>query len=145
MVDTGLFENKVFDEIKTDLSNTFSNEFSDLSVYSEYVETPATFPCVSFFMRNDIDYQNANTIDSVGHTVDVTFEANIYANGTLKKTNAKRIAKTINTTMNRLGINRTFFNQIPNMDRSIFRITIRWNCKVKQLNETENINFFVFH
>lgn len=145
MVDTGLFENKVFDEIKTDLSNAFSNEFDNLSVYSEYVETPAGFPCVSFYMRNDTDYKSANTIDKVGNRADVTFECNIYTNGQLKKTNAKRIMKTINTTMSNLGFNRTFFNQIPNVDRSIFRITVRWNCTVSQTIETDKTNFFVYH
>lgn len=144
MVDTGLFENKVFDEVKADLLNAFSTTFTSLSVYSEYVETPAGFPCVSMYMRDDTDYRPSNTINTIGNRANVTFETNIYTNGQLKKTNAKKIMKTINTTMNRLGFVRTFFNQIPNVDRSIYRITVRWTCTVGQINENENINFFVF-
>lgn len=148
MIDTATtdFENKVIDSVKTALSNAFSATYPNMPVYAEYVELPAAFPCVSIWMRDNAVYTQGGAIDKIENKARVTFECNVFCNDGSKKTTAKNIAGVIDAAMENCGFTRTFYNPIPNVDRTIYRLTMRWEAVVsKGITDGENTTFYVFH
>jgi hypothetical protein len=57
------------------------------------------------------------------------YECNVYSDkATGKKTEARSIAKLVDETMQDMKFTRTFFQPMPNLDRTIYRITLRWEA-----------------
>ena len=57
------------------------------------------------------------------------YECNVYSDkATGKKAEARAIAKLVDTTMQNMKFTRTFYQPLPNLDRTIFRITMRWEA-----------------
>lgn len=122
-------ENLVF----TKLATAIRTAYSGASVYGEYVETPATFPCVTIVEADNKVYEPARDLDGIEHYAQVLYEINIYTNdATGKKSKAKAIAKVIDGIMSEMLFQRTFRGQTPNIDRSIYRITMRYQGVVRE-------------
>jgi len=125
-------ENKVFNDVSVDLISTYSTLYPTLTRYSEYVELPTQFPCVSFYEESNVVNKSMSTLNEIEAFADVSYNCNVYANSGDKKKTCKDIASTISDTMKRLGFVRTFYNQIPNADRTVYRITMRFEGTVEK-------------
>ena len=60
------------------------------------------------------------------------------ANG--KKAEARAIADLVDKTMQGMKFTRTFYQPLPNLDRTIYRITLRWEAVAGEPITTENGN-----
>lgn len=122
-------ENIIFTELATALRTAHSG----IQVYGEYVETPAKFPCVTIVEADNSVYEYTRDLSGVEHYARVMYEINIYTNkaGSLKS-GAKAIAKTIDTYMIGRLFTRTFMGQTPNVDRTLYRITMRYTAVVRE-------------
>lgn len=116
-------ENIIF----TNLANAIQAFRNDCTVYGEYVEAPASFPCVTIVESDNHILERMIDLDNNENYAQVMYEINVYtndANG--KKSAAKSIANVIDGQMNAMKFTRTFRGQTPNIDRTIYRITMRY-------------------
>lgn len=122
-------ENKVFSTVATALRAVFN----PISVYGEYAETLATFPCVTLIEDDNTTYQRTQDDSLQEHHASLMYTANIYSNKSSgRKAEAKAIADLVDTTMQGMKFTRTMRSQTPNIDRSIYRITIRYTAVVEE-------------
>ena len=122
-------ENIIF----TTLATALRTAYTGIKVYGEYVETPAGFPCVTIVEADNAVYAPTRDLSGVEHHAEVMYEINIYTNkGDSKKSDAKKIAQTIDTLMGGMLFTRTFRGQTPNIDRTIYRITLRYKGVVRE-------------
>ena len=117
-------ENQVFNTVV----NALRASYNGISVYGEYIETPSSFPCVTLveddnseIVSNTTLYRNPETASNLMYT------ANVYSNlKTGKKAQAKAIMDVVDTQMRNMGFSRTMRSQLPNVDRTIYRVTARY-------------------
>lgn len=122
-------ENIVF----TALADAIRTAYPTASVYGEFVEVPASFPCISIVEADNRVLERTRDLDGVEHYAQLMYEINIYTNDASgKKTKAKAIANLIDGIMGGMLFTRTFRGQTPNVDRSIYRITMRYSGVVRE-------------
>ena len=135
-------ENIVF----TRLANAIRTSFTGASVYGEYVETPASFPCVTIVEADNKVYERTRDLDGIEHHAQVMYEINIYTNDSAgKKSKAKSLAQVIDNEMSDMLFTRTFRGQTPNIDRSIYRITMRYQAVVSEAVNESGTLYHVIH
>lgn len=135
-------ENIVFDR----LAKAVRTLYSGASVYGEYVETPATFPCVTIVEADNNVLQRTRDLDKNEHYANLMYEINIYTNDTTaKKSKAKSIAAVIDDEMSAMLFTRTFRGQTPNIDRTIYRITLRYSGVVSEPKEVDGKILYIMH
>ena len=122
-------ENLIVDKVNTGLA-TLKQTYPKLKVVSEYVETMAEFPLVSVVEEDNYTHLGTQDGELADHAVNVMFAVNIYTHGKNKKSIAKQIASTVDATMLNNLFTRTFMGQTPNVDRTVYRITMRYTAVV---------------
>lgn len=117
-------ENEVFNTV----ANALRASYSGISVYGETVETPSSFPSVSLVEDDNSEIEFNKTLARKPETAcNLMYTANVYSNlKTGKKAQAKAIMDVIDQRMHDMGFIRTMRSQIPNLDRTIYRITARY-------------------
>ena len=116
-------ENIIFTAVATAVRAAYSGA----SIYGEYVEVPASFPCVSVVEADTRVYERTRDLSGIEHHAELMYEINIYTNDSNgKKSKAKAIAQIVDNVMSGMLFTRTFRGQTPNIDRSIYRITLRY-------------------
>ena len=130
-------ENKVINDVFTAVRTAYSGA----SCYGEYVSVPAAFPCVTLYEADNSTYRRSQDTDLQEHHARVMYECNVYSDKQSgKKKEARDIAKLIDATMQSMKFTRTFYSPLPNLDRTIFRITMRWEAIVGDPITTDNNN-----
>lgn len=120
-------ENKVLSVVR----EAVLAQYPTASVYGEYVEVPASFPCVT--VTEDTNYTYVYTKDEqlAEHHAEVQYAVNVYSN---KQTGAKLEAKAImniaDNAMQGMKFWRTMTRQVPNVDRTIYRLIARYRAVV---------------
>lgn len=128
-------ENLVVDKVFRAVSTAFANAVC----YSEYVEVPAAFPCVTLYEADNRSYRPSDDEQLSDHQVHVMYECNVYSDKTDgKKAEAKQIADIVDSTMQSMKFTRTMRSQIPNVDRTIYRVTMRFEAVVGEPIVTDN-------
>lgn len=118
-------ENKVLDTVFAAVRTSYTNA----QCYGEYVAVPAAFPCVCLWEANNTTHKKSLDPDLHEHQANLMYECNVYsdkANG--HKAEARAIAKIVDATMQSMKFTRTFMQAIPNLDRTIYRMTLRWEA-----------------
>ena len=110
-------ENKVYTILKTALGN-------NVDTSSMYVESPTSFPHVSIMQEDSVTYlpTRDNTCNE-NHAL-ITFGINIYTEG--NKAAAKSLLGIIDDTMIGMDFERDMVTEIPNEQRGIYRIFVRY-------------------
>lgn len=120
-------ENKVLSVVREAVLAQYPNA----SVYGEYVEVPESFPCVT--VTEDTNYTYVYTRDDspYEHHADVQYAVNVYSN---KQDGAKLEARAIlnvaDIAMQSMKFWRTMSRQVPNVDRTIYRVLARYHAVV---------------
>ena len=121
-------ENQVFNRIATRISE----QFPDIFMTGEYVNSPSSFPAVSLVeMDNSILEYTADSGSNENHA-NVMYEVNVYSNKTTgKKTECKSIIALIDTEMTAMGFVRSTLTPVPNeYDSTIYRMVARYRAVV---------------
>lgn len=135
-------ENIIF----TRLARALRTQFSGISVYGEFVEAPASFPCVTIVEADNKVYERTRDLSGVEHHAQVMYEINVYSNkANGKKSEAKSISNMIDGMMTDMLFTRTFRGQTPNIDRTIYRITLRYQGVVREAVEKDGTIYHVMH
>ncbi len=128
-------ENKVLDTVFT----AVKTQYSGANCYGEYVAVPSAFPCVSLYEASNITYRPSQDTDLQEHQSTLMYLCNVYSDkATGKKAEARDIANIIDRTMQDMKFTRTFFEPLPNLDRTIYRITMRFEAVAGEPIVTEN-------
>ena len=108
--------------------NALRAQFPNISVYDQMVETPEQFPSVSLVEDDNSEVIENVTFDRSPETAcNLMYTANAYSNlQTGKKAQTKAIMDVIDSCMKDMGFTRTMRSQLPNLDRTIYRITARY-------------------
>ena len=128
-------ENKVLSVVR----EAVLAQYPTASVYGEYVEVPASFPCVT--VTEDTNYTYVYTKDEqlAEHHAEVQYSINVYSN---KQTGAKLEAKAImniaDNAMQGMKFWRTMTRQVPNVDRTIYRLIARYRAVVGEPTQVGN-------
>ena len=115
-------ENKVIDN----LSQAFDGV---AKVSGVFVESPAEFPWVYAREISNSEYQRSIDNDLHDHHASVTFRVEYYSAARVgAKQEIKALAQIGDIAMQNMKFTRTFYQPLPNLDRTIFRITMRWEA-----------------
>ena len=118
--------------IYTQVRNAVLASFTNADVSSEYVENPAKFPHICLEMEDDSVMAEYLTAQNREFASLQTFTANIYTNTPTAKSDAKAIAQVVDNAMQGLGFRRALYMRTPNIDRTIYRLTLRYEGIVSQ-------------
>ena len=122
-------ENLIVTKVDTALT-PLKQTYTDLKVVSDYIEVNEAFPLVSVVQSNNYTHLGTQDAELEDHAVNVAFEINVYTNDAKKKSTAKEIASVVDAEMLNNLYTRTYMGQTPNVDRTIYRITMRYTAVV---------------
>lgn len=136
-------ENFIVDKVNTAIAS-LKTTYPNIKVVSDYIETSETFPLVSVVESDNYTHLATQDAALVDHAANVSFEINIFANDKKKKSTAKNIAAVVDATMLSNLFTRTFMGQTPNVDRTIFRITMRYTAVVWPVVNGNSITYQMY-
>lgn len=120
-------ENIVINTIKTAVQTAYPT----CTVYGVYVEAPSSFPCVSIVEDDNYTYLQTQDEALQEHQANVMYSINVFSNLSAgAKEQAKAIMAVIDTAMQNMKFTRTVRSQIPNVDRTIYRVVARYTAIV---------------
>lgn len=135
-------ETRVIDQIY----KSISAEYPKAVVENRYIESASEFPFIAVYEQNNsnaIRYEEFSDGELYNNLV---YEVQIFTNDKLKKQTAKAIAQIVDEQMRTMGFSRSFMNPIPNIDRTIYRIAMRYTAIVQNptLAQTDN-TIYLYH
>lgn len=120
-------ENKVLSVVR----EAVLAQYPTASVYGEYVETPESFPCVTVVEDTNYTYVYTKDEQLDEHHCEVQYAVNVYSD---KQTGAKLEARAIlavaDEAMQGMKFWRTMSRQVPNVDRTIYRVLARYRAVI---------------
>lgn len=134
-------ENYIFNDVATKLRN----DFSGINVSGEYVNAPASFPCVTIEQANSTVVKSFRT-DQIENLTNVMYEVNIYSNkASGRKAEAKNIASKVDQYFSALGFTRTMLNPIPNLaDSTIYRLVGRYTANIDLITVGTSESYIIY-
>lgn len=134
-------ENVVFDRVARAL--LAYDENTDVSAYP--VEMPESFPHAVLYESDNSVYRRSQTLERIENHALLAYEVNVYCVGDGRKAQAKALADIIDSEMEGMRFVRTFRGQTPNVDRDIYRITMRYRGVASQpitVGEDQFVNIY---
>lgn len=137
-------------DIETLVFNTVANavqaEVPNAEIYGEYVEAPATFPCVYIVEDSNTTYEESLDESGTENHARISYEINVYSDKRIgKKSFAKRMMDIVDDAMQGMYFVRTFRGQTPNLDRTVYRYTSRYEAIVsKGYQEGDDIVHYIY-
>ena len=135
-------ENKVLSVVR----DAVLAQYPSASVYGEYVEVPESFPCVT--VSEDTNYTYIYTKDdSISeHHCEVQYAINVYSN---KQNGAKQEVRKImniaDNAMQGMKFWRTMTRQVPNVDRTVYRMIARYRAVIEEPKEVgDNLVYQIY-
>lgn len=120
-------------------------DYPTLKVGSMYVDLPTEMPYISVEEIDNYTYRETHVDLQEEHAV-VTFDVNVWANDPTLKTTAKRIVDVVDTAMQSLKFTRITSGVFPNIDRTIYRYTMRYEAIVQKGKEDgDTIIYQMYH
>ena len=121
-------ENLVVDTITKAIE---ASSYSSTDVVSDYTDTPSSFPCVSVIEADNYTYRRTQDNDLKEHHTNVMYEVNVYSNKAEEsKSEAKAILEIVDSAFQNIKFTRIFKNNIPNKDKTIYRIVARYEAVI---------------
>lgn len=137
-------ENFIVDKVNKAVAS-LKTTYPDLCVVGDYIEKTEKFPCISVVESDNYTHIPTQDAALVDHAANVAFEINIFTNnGNKRKSTAKSIAAVVDAEMLNNLFTRTFMGQTPNVDRTIFRITMRYTAVVWPVVSGNNITYQMY-
>lgn len=125
-------ENQVFNTIYDTLTGLVDGSgnplYPDISISSEYVRVPPSFPHVSATMSDSYVARGEQTTNEAENLTAFMFEINVYSNKQNgKKSECKAIMQVIDELLFGLNMQRTSMTPVPNLeDATIYRLVARY-------------------
>ena len=125
-------ENDVFTKVYAAVMANHPNAF----VSNEYEPVISQFPAVTVVESDNSVYERMRTVN-IDNADEVMYEINVYSNAVAgKKTEAKELLATVDSTMTSLGFTRRMMQAVPNYrDAKIYRVLCRYAAVVGDGNQ----------
>lgn len=108
-------------------------EYSDCYFTTSNPDSVSQNRVVSITENNNSTYEKSLDYENREHHANVTFQIDVYSNSTDgKKEEAKAIQALVDDAMLGMSFKRVFCNPTPNIDRSYYRITSRYEAVVSE-------------
>lgn len=135
-------ESAVFDTVY----NAVHASFPSARIDAGYIERSAVFPAVTVVETNSVPVSSTNTDNCAENFTRLSYEVNIYSDKQdTAKSEARSIAKVADTAMQSMKFRRTMMHQLPNQDRTIFRLYMRYEVIVGIKTDMEGNNVYQFY
>lgn len=119
-------ENMIVDKVY----NAVHAAYPNARVVSMYTENSTVFPLVSIYESDNYSHRATQDGEAKDHAVNVAYTVSVFTNDPLKKSTAKAIADVVDGVMIENLFTRTMRMQVPNLDRTIYRIELRYEAVV---------------
>jgi len=136
-------ENKVLSVVR----EAVLAEYPNASVYGEYIDVPESFPCVTVTEDTNYTYVYSKDEQLMEHHAEVQYAVNVYSNlQTGAKLEVRKIMGIADNAMQSMKFWRTMSRQVPNVDRSIYRMIARYRAVVGEptVDEQGNLVFQMY-
>lgn len=128
-------ENKILSVVR----DAVLAQYPDACVYGEYVQTPDHFPCVTVTEETNYTYTRSLDAELGEHHTEVQYAINVYSDKQSgAKLEARKILAIADSAMLGLRFYRTMSRQVPNIDRTIYRVLARYHAVVSVPVESGN-------
>ena len=118
-------------------------EYPRFVLYDSYPDKSDTFPCGAFEMTDNRTYVESQDTNLHENHARIFIAIDIYSNKQNgRKTEAKKIAEIVDNTMQDYNFTRTMYRPTPNVDRSIWRITLRYEAVVAKPTTSGNTDTY---
>ena len=135
-------ENKVLSIVRA----AVITQFPTASVYGEYVEVPESFPCITVTEDTNYTYVYSKDNNPLENHAEVMYAINVYSNKQSgAKLEAKKILSLADNAMQENGFWRTMTRQVPNVDRTAYRLIARYRAVVEAPKEVGNDLVFTIY
>ena len=132
-------ESRVFTAVRS----AILAQFPGIDIKGESVDVPESFPCVTIEEIANTTLARTQDESLEEHHATLGYAINVFTNTTnTKKSVAKKIANVADNAMQELMFTRTFKSPTPNVDRTIFRLTMRYEGIVGQPIEVEGVESY---
>lgn len=125
----------VYNYIFTQVYNGVVTDTPTCKVAEGYPPVSSTFPIVTVNEIDNSTLEYSQDNDLKEHHARVSIGIEVYANGEDKKATATHLAKLVDNLMQNLKFTRTMKAPMPNIDDSIYRITLRYTAIVGEPKE----------
>ena len=112
----------VFDRI----ARLLIQKYQGITVSDKYESVIASLPYVSIEEKDNYTHQKTQTEKAIENHANILYEVNVYTNGNNAKALCKSISSDIDEAMQSIYFTRTMTSQTPNIDRNIYRVTMRY-------------------
>lgn len=112
--------------VYTNVRNVLKGTWPSISVSSRYSDNPSSIPHVSVEETDSYVRSDAISTSDREYAADLTYTVNIFTNTATAKQDAKEIAVVVNDAFSELGFARSMKQEMPNIDRTIYRLTMRF-------------------
>ena len=135
----------VYNLIFTTLYNGIHASYPDVDVKNEYIDESANFPCITVTEDSQTDYRR-----SMGYQLEVPHArlmvaVNVYTNSEYRQSEARTLMSKVDEIMHGMKFTKTFCQPTPNIDRTIYRMTARYEIVVREGEQIgNNIVFQVY-
>lgn len=114
--------------VYTNIRNAVKAFNANISVSGTYADVPSSFPHVSIEETDNASVSSTISTSDREYAANITFTANIYTNTATAKTDAKAIAVVVNDAFTDMGFVRSMKQEMPNIDRTIYRLILRFQA-----------------
>jgi hypothetical protein len=127
-------ENEIFAEVAEKVYARFSEKYPDLFMTGEYVESPASFPCISLVEMDNAVFRQSQTAEGRENHATVMYELNVYSNKKDgKKAVCKEIVAFVDEVLMNLNFTRMMLEPIPNANEvTIYRMLGRYRAVISK-------------
>lgn len=127
--------------VYTNIRNAVKAYNSSISVSGSYEPTPSSFPHVSVEETDSYTVASAISNTDRERAADLTYTVNIYTNTATAKTDARKIAAVVNDAFVAMGFNRSMKQEMPNIDRTIYRLILRFQATAWKAYDGEDRHY----
>lgn len=114
--------------IYTAVRNAAKQAVPSVSVSGTYNDVPSSFPHISIEETDSFSRADFVSTSDREYAANLTYTVNIYTNTATAKTDAKGLAAVVNDAFSALGFVRSMKQEMPNIDRTIYRLILRFQA-----------------
>lgn len=120
-------QNQIFNSVKQKIEENFPSA----KVQKDFQPTTTTFPTITFYEIDNSELEHA--LDYTQRKSNLAFQIDIFTIGGDKERQARKISSIVNEVMEDIfHIKRVFSNPLSNVDKDIYRYTMRYSCKIDE-------------
>lgn len=100
----------------------------NVTVSGLYNDTPSSIPHVSIEETNNAVVTSTISTSDREYAAELTYTVNVFTNTATAKSDANALAEVVNDAFAAIGFARSMKQRMPNIDRTIYRVTMRFNA-----------------